>query len=178
MGVPLVAGMAVAGAATSMAQAQQKNEQAQKLASNALRQTSDRAERLLNRDSVMRGRIKRKSDQDRLAIARKTAQEAGSRIVAAAGAGVRSDTGSHARDISDALFRGTMLQGEVVKNFITDIQSQRSQTEAALAEDHARLQNILNEAQGMTQNLFTAGLTGAAGMAASGTGIATGLEEL
>ena len=178
MGIPLIAGMAIAGAASSMMAAQQKNQQAQRLASNAIRQTSERSGRLLERDKVMGGRIKRKSDQERLAIARKTAQEAGSRIAAAAGAGVRSDSGSHARNIADTMFRGTMLQGEANKNYMTDFEDLGSHTEAALAEDRARLENILNQAQGMTQDVFMSGVMGAAGGGASGTGIATGLAKL
>jgi polyhydroxyalkanoate synthesis regulator phasin len=171
----MVAGMAVAGAASSMMQAQQKNAQAKGMANNALSASAKRQGQLLERDEVMSGRIKKKSDQQRLQLARKTAQEAGSRVVAAAGQGTMSDTGSAARGIADTLFRGQMNQEQANDNFITNIADQRTMTQNAIDEDQARLENVLNQAEGMTQSPLMAGIMGGMGGASSGAGISTGL---
>lgn len=175
MGIPLVAGMAIAGAASSMMQAQQQNAQARGMANNALGQSKKRQGQLLERDEVMSGRIKKKSDQERLAIARKTAQEAGARIVASAGRGVTSDSGSDARAVADAMLRGTQNQQTAGQNYVTAIDDLRSKTEAGIFEDQARLENVLNQAQGMTQNVMLAGIMGGATGAMAGGGVNTGL---
>ena len=175
MGIPLIAGMAIAGAASSIMAAQQKNAQAAGMANNALNQSKKRQEMLMDREGLMRGRIKKKSDQERLAIARKTAQEAGARVVAAAGQGTISDTGSAARGLADTLFRGRMVQEAAGENFITAVEDLRSKTEAGIFEDQARLENVLNEAEGMVSSPLLAGVMGAATGAISGAGVNTGL---
>jgi hypothetical protein len=167
--------MMVVSAAASMQQAQQKNRQAKGLARNAIDQTAKRQAALLERDDVMSGRIKKKSDQQRMAVARKTAEEAGSRIAMAAGQGTISDTGTAARGIADTWVRGEGLQEVIGENFVSDTTDLRMQTEAGLDESQARLENILNQAQGMTQSMLLAGLMGGAQGAPAGTGVNTGL---
>ncbi|MEE2887523.1 MAG: hypothetical protein VX951_08835 [Planctomycetota bacterium] len=175
MGVPLVAGMAVAGAASSIMQAQQQNRAAKGLAENAISTSKLRNESLMEREKTMSGRIKKKADQDRLAAARATTLEAGSRVVAAAGQGTTAASGSAARGIADALFRGQSTQETLADNYDTDIESLRQQTESGQIENQASMMASLNQAQSMMQSPLLAGVLGGASGAIAGTGVNTGL---
>ncbi len=176
MGAPqLVGGMAVAGAATSLMQAQQQNKAAQGLADNAISTTRLRNESLLERERIMSGRIKKKADQDRLSAARATALEAGSRVVAAAGRGTTAASGSAARGIADALFRGQSVQESIADNYDTDIESLRQQTLSGQIENQATLMSALGQAESMAQSPLLAGITGAMSGASAGAGVSTGL---
>lgn len=159
---------AAASAGIAMEQSTRQNRAARKTADNARATARQKSEWLKERQRILQTGIARKSDQQRLQVARQAALERGSRIAASAAKGTTAFAGTEMRNLLDLESRRDALQAQIGSNFMTDMKTLQSQTKSGLIDNEAALRQTLAQASAMEQNTFLATFAGAIGGAATG----------
>jgi len=162
---------AAVSAGVAMEQSKRQNRAARRTAEAAQTSAQQKSEWLKQRQAILQKGIARKSDQQRLQVARQAAMERGSRIAASAAKGTTAFAGTEMRNLLDLESRRDALQAQISANFGTDMKTLQSQTQSGLIDNEAALRQTLAQASAMQQNTFLATLAGALGGASTGLAI-------
>lgn len=170
MGAAAIPIFMISSAALAAESANRQNRAARRTAESARISAQRKSEFLESRQAIVARGIARKSDQQRLQVARESAMERGARIANAASRGVSAFSGSDARNLIDLGFRRDALQKQISENFAIDMQTLQSQTQSGIIDNDAALRRTLAQADAMQQNEIFSAFAG--GM----QGFATGLN--
>lgn len=168
----------VASAAMAQQAAAAQNSAAKRNALGAIDAAGRRNEYLEKRHDITRSQIAKKTDQQRLQVARQAAEERGRRKAAAASAGSVAGSGSALRALLDLDARRNQVQATISENFANDMLSLQSSTQAGLMDNRIQMENTLRQAQAMAQSEFLTMFTGAVSGAGSGIQIQSGIKAL
>ena len=169
MGAPAIPIFMIASAAIAAEQASRQNAAARRTRQSAQITATRKSEYLERRQAVLAQSIARKSDQQRLQVARQAVMERGARVAASAAKGSTAFSGTEMRNLLDLDSRRDALQAQISQNFNTDMQTLQSQTEAGLIDNQAALRATLDQAAAMQRDPFLSVFSGA--MSGLSTGI-------
>jgi hypothetical protein len=170
MGAAAIPVFMIASAAVAAEQANRQNQAARRTRQSAEITATRKSEYLERRQAVLAQSIARKSDQQRLQVARQAVIERGARIAASAAKGTTAFSGTEMRSLLDLEGRRDALQATIAQNFNTDMTTLQSQTESGLIDNQASLRATLDQAAAMQRNPFLSVFAGAMG------GLSTGIS--
>ncbi len=168
MGAAAIPIFMVASAAVAAEQASRANQAARDTRASAEFTNKKRSEFLKNRQAVLASAIAKKSDQQRLQVARQVTLERGARIARSAAKGTNAYSGSEGVGLMDLDMRRDTLQATIASNFGTDMKTLQSQTESGIIDNDAALRQTIAQANSMQQNPFLATFAGGLGGLGSG----------
>lgn len=170
MGAAAIPVFMIASAAVAMEQASRQNKAARMTRESAKFTNEKRSEFLERRQAIMQSAIARKSDQQRMQVARQAAIERGRRVAASAAKGTTAYAGTDMRNLLDLDRRRDALQAQIGQNFNADMMTLQSQTESGIIDNDAALRQTIAQTNAMQQNVFLSTFSGAL------SGVGSGLQ--
>lgn len=177
MGAAAIPIFMVASAAISAEQASRANAAARRTRETAILNAQRKSEYLERRQALMARSIAKKSDQQRLQVARQAVMERGARIAASAAKGTTAFSGTEMRNLLDLEGRRDALQARISDNFNADMTTLQSQTESGLIDNQAALRRTLDQAQAMQRDPFLSIFSGAMSGLSTGISVASATDS-
>ena len=168
----------VASAAMAQQAASESNRAARRTAQGALDAAGMRNDYLERRHQITRRQISRKTDQQRLQVAREAVVQRGRVKAAAASSGAVAGSGSAYVRLLELNANRDQLQSTISENFSNDMLALQSQTLAGVMDNTIQMENTLRQAQAMSQSEFLSMFTRGIGGLGAGIQIQTGIKSL